>query len=112
MNAKKILAGMIGVMLLIALPAHARDWDVEQKGKVFLLQGEEIDTLKIGAGDVVRFHNHDPFFHNIFSLSKRAAFDLGVFKKGETREKVFTAAGVYEIECAIHPAMALRVEVQ
>lgn len=67
MSARNILAGLTALTWLTALPAYAREWDVEQKGRVFLQDGGKIETLKIKAGDTIRFHNNDPFFHNIFS---------------------------------------------
>lgn len=35
------------------------------------------DLLVIPAGSMVSFPNQDPIFHNVFSLSKSKAFDLG-----------------------------------
>jgi hypothetical protein len=40
-------------------------------------------------GGSVTFPNMDPIFHNVFSLSKPKAFDLGNFPKGDTRTVTF-----------------------
>ena len=36
-------------------------------------------------GSTVEFPNDDPFFHNVFSLSSTATFNLGRYPRGETR---------------------------
>src|SRR4030095_13893236 len=48
----------------------------------------------ITRGSTVEFPNFDPYFHNVFSLSRALTFDLGRFRKGEKRERVFHHAGV------------------
>ena len=34
-------------------------------------------VLAVTQGSTVEFPNDDPFFHNVFSLSRAASFDLG-----------------------------------
>src|SRR5262245_48149672 len=43
-----------------------------QKNKSF-----EPHILVVSAGSAVEFPNHDPFFHNVFSLFEGKRFDLG-----------------------------------
>ena len=38
-----------------------------------------------------RFPNEDPFFHNVFSLSRPATFDLGRYPSGASRSQTFHA---------------------
>ena len=49
-------------------------------------------VIAVTAGSVVDFPNQDPFFHNVFSLSKPATFDLGRFPpeigRASCRERV------------------------
>jgi len=85
---------------------------VSQKNKSFLLQDQLVDDLKIEVGDQIIFLNEDPFYHNIFSSSEVKRFDLGVFPQGERRSVNFDKVGVVDVECAIHPFMYLKVEVQ
>jgi plastocyanin len=47
----------------------------------------------------------------VYSLSDTQSFDLGSYKKGETRDLKLTAAGTIEVECAIHPEMKMKIEV-
>lgn len=63
------------------------------------------DLLVIPAGSSVSFPNRDPIFHNIFSLSRPKAFDLGVYDKGETRKVTFPKPGLVEVYCHLHPNM-------
>ncbi|WP_366919469.1 plastocyanin/azurin family copper-binding protein [Hydrocarboniphaga sp.] len=86
--------------------AFAEDHLVMQKDKAFSAK-----ALSIKTGESVTFRNEDEFFHNIFSLSDPAPFDLGAFGKGQTRKLVFDQPGHYEVECAIHPEMRMTVNV-
>jgi plastocyanin len=63
------------------------------------------------VGSTVSFPNMDPIFHNIYSLSKPKAFDLGSYDKGETRRVIFPKPGIVEIYCHLHPNMAATVVV-
>src|SRR6202034_1246704 len=69
------------------------------------------DLLVVPVGSTVSFPNMDPIFHNIFSLSKPKAFDLGSYNKGETRKVVFAKPGVVEVYCHLHPNMAAIIVV-
>jgi plastocyanin len=65
----------------------------------------------ITRGSSVEFPNFDPYFHNVFSLSRALTFDLGRFRKGEKRERVFPHAGVVKVYCHIHSEMAATIMV-
>jgi len=45
----------------------------------------------------------------VFSQSGARKFDLGSFKGGETKERVFPEAGVVDVYCNIHPEMAATI---
>lgn len=79
---------------------------IGQKNKQF-----SQDRLTVKAGDQVTFSNQDPFFHNIFSLSDAATFDLGSYPKGQSRTITLDNPGEVEVECAIHPSMFMTIEV-
>jgi hypothetical protein len=59
----------------------------------------------------VDFPNHDPFFHNVFSLFEGKRFDLGLYEAGSTRGVRFDRAGICYIFCNIHPQMSAVVVV-
>lgn len=86
---------------------QAAEHEVGQRNKAF-----EVDHLTIAAGDTVHFPNHDPFFHNIFSLSDTALFDLGSYAQGESKSFTFEEKGEVEVECAIHPNMRMTISVE
>ena len=44
-------------------------------------------VLAITRGSTVDFPNGDPFFHNVFSLSRAATFDLGRYPRGQSRSQ-------------------------
>lgn len=77
---------------------------IAQKGRKFIP-----DLVAITVGQSVSFPNGDPFLHNVFSQSPARKFDLGSFKKGESKDKQFPTAGVVDVYCNIHPEMAATI---
>ena len=77
-----------------------------QKNKQFIPQ-----VLAVEVGSVVDFPNHDPFFHNVFSLFNGKRFDLGLYEAGSTRSVHFDRPGICYIFCNIHPQMSAIVVV-
>ena len=75
-----------------------------QKNKSF-----QPSVLVIPAGGKVEFPNHDPFFHNVFSLFEGKRFDLGLYESGSTRFVQFDKPGVSFIFCNIHAEMSAVV---
>jgi plastocyanin len=63
----------------------------------------------ITRGSTVEFPNFDPYFHNVFSLSRALTFDLGRFRKGEKRERTFPRSGVIKVYCHIHSEMSATI---
>lgn len=112
MKFNKSVTVMFGLSMLCALSAQAAEYLVDQKDKTFVMNGKQVEKMSINVGDVIRFKNDDSFFHNIFSLSEIATFDLGSFPKGDSRTVKFEKKGNVEIECAIHPDMFLEVNVK
>src|SRR5690349_24016793 len=94
------VVALTAVVVSFAVPAHAADHPVGQVKKAF-----SVPVLKAKVGDTVTFKNDDEFAHNVFSLSEVQNFDLGSYKKGETRQLKLTNPGTIEVECAIHPEM-------
>jgi len=62
--------------------------------------------LVVQAGSQVEFPNHDPFFHNVFSLFEGKRFDLGLYQAGSTRALAFDRTGICYIFCNIHSEMS------
>ncbi|HEY6338184.1 MAG TPA: carboxypeptidase regulatory-like domain-containing protein [Candidatus Sulfotelmatobacter sp.] len=72
-----------------------------QKNKSF-----QPSLLVIPVGGKVEFPNHDPFFHNVFSLFEGKRFDLGLYESGTTRMVQFDKPGISYIFCNIHAQMS------
>jgi plastocyanin len=62
-------------------------------------------VLAITAGTMVDFPNSDRFYHNVFSLSKAARFDLGRYAAGRSRSVRFNQPGIVRVFCEIHSHM-------
>jgi hypothetical protein len=75
-----------------------------QKDKMF-----HPSLLVIPVGGKVEFPNHDPFFHNVFSLFEGKRFDLGLYESGTTRFVQFDKSGISFIFCNIHAQMSAVV---
>jgi plastocyanin len=69
-------------------------------------------VLVVPLGSTVAFPNHDPFNHNVFSLSEENPFDLGLYGRGETRSVRFDRAGIMRIYCNVHVQMSAIVLVR
>jgi plastocyanin len=66
-------------------------------------------VVAITRGSTVDFPNDDPIFHNVFSLSSAAAFDLLRYPQGQTRSRQFTKAGIVKVYCHIHSHMSATI---
>jgi len=79
---------------------------VEQRNESFVPR-----VTVVTRGSVVAFPNGDPYFHNVFSLSRAATFDLGRYRQGQTREERFTKPGLIKVYCHIHSQMSASIMV-
>lgn len=66
-------------------------------------------VLAITRGSTVEFPNADPIFHNVFSLSGAATFDLGRFPMGRSRSATFMKAGLVKVYCHLHSHMSASI---
>lgn len=69
-------------------------------------------VLVVTVGSTVGFPNHDPFNHNVFSLSEENPFDLGLYGRGETRTVRFARPGIVRVYCNVHAQMSALVVVR
>lgn len=63
----------------------------------------------ITPGGKVAFPNQDPFSHNIFSTTRGAVFDLGLYPSGQSKDYTFRRPGAFPVYCNIHPRMTAFV---
>ena len=79
-------------------PIRAR---IAQKDEQFRPQLTAVTT-----GSTIDFPNEDPFFHNVFSLSRAGPpFDLLRYRSGESRSHTFNRAGIVKVFCHLHAQM-------
>ena len=71
----------------------------------------EPELVVVPVGSIVQFPNEDPIFHNVFSLSRAKAFDLGFYPKGQTRSVKFDHEGIVQVYCHIHASMYAAIVV-
>jgi plastocyanin len=83
-----------------APPEEASRVDMATEGKQFVPR-----ILVVAAGSTVAFPNHDPFNHNVFSLSPAGPFDLGLYGRGEAKTASFPRTGVIRVYCNVHAQM-------
>jgi plastocyanin len=68
-------------------------------------------VLPITQGSTVEFPNDDPIFHNVFSLSSAASFDLRRYPRGQSRSQQFPKPGIVKVYCHIHSHMSATIVV-
>lgn len=65
----------------------------------------------VPRGSTVRFPNADPILHNVFSVSGRNRFDLGLYRTGPGRSATFAEPGIVRVFCNVHHQMAAFIAV-
>jgi plastocyanin len=98
------------VVSFLDLPATPRRSparvEITQQGEQFVPH-----VVAIAAGTTVEFPNLDPYFHNVFSLSRPATFDLGRYPTGDSRARVFDKPGIVKVYCHLHSQMSALIRV-
>lgn len=84
--------------------AQPGTFSISQKNKTF-----SPSVLPVPAGSTVQFPNDDLIFHNVFSMSTPNPFDLGLYRAGASKSRVFRTPAVYRVFCNIHPQMTAVV---
>jgi len=78
--------------------------EIRQHGETFVPR-----VVALTRGSEVEFPNEDPFYHNVFSLSRAATFDLGRYPTGVRRRIRFDRPGLVKVFCQIHSHMSATV---
>lgn len=84
-------------------PRHAT---MEQRNREFAPH-----ILTVPTGSTVTFPNFDTVYHNVFSRSEVAAFDLGIYRSGQSRDYTFDKDGIVQLGCNLHKNMNAYVVV-
>jgi plastocyanin len=77
---------------------------IEQRGREFVP-----DMVVAPVGSTISFPNLDPIFHNVFSLSKPRAFDLGNYPRGQSKDVTFPKPGIVFVYCHLHSNMEASI---
>lgn len=85
-------------------PAPATRFDVTISDKAFAPH-----VLVVPVGSTIAFPNHDPFDHNVFSVSEGNSFDLGLYGRGEGKSVTLQHPGLVRVFCNVHPRMVALV---
>ena len=94
------------VVYLQSAPRGA--FEQPERGRAVMDQRNETfvpHLLAITAGTTVDFPNSDRIYHNVFSLSKAAKFDLGRYPTGRSKSIRFDRPGIVRVFCEIHSHM-------
>lgn len=86
-----------------AAPA-ALDVEMATQKKQFTPQ-----LVVVPVGSTVRFPNQDPILHNVFSVSGKNSFDLGLVGSGKGKSATFREAGLVRVFCNVHHGMFAHV---
>jgi plastocyanin len=85
-------------------PIGPETFDIATSDKEFV---PRVTVVPLGA--TVQFANHDPFEHNVFSVTEPNQFDLGRYGRGEAKGHTFRSPGLVRVFCNIHPRMVAFV---
>jgi hypothetical protein len=99
---KNVVVYLKGVVFRGPLPLKKAE--LRQEQETFIPH-----VVAITRGSTVEFPNDDPIFHNVFSLSGAANFNLGRYPKGQSKPWRFTKAGIVKVFCDIHSHMSATI---
>lgn len=89
--------------------------DSKPRGRSKVIEIRQIDenfepkVAVVTVGTKISFPNDDKMFHNVYSRSKAAAFDLGQYKSGTTKVIKMEQPGTVEVYCNLHHDMRATV---
>jgi len=86
------------------IPVTPGHFKMTQRDKTFVPH-----VLAVPVGSTVEFPNVDAVFHNVFSLSPPEPFDLGLYRSGASKTRVFSKPAIYRLFCNIHPQMSATI---
>lgn len=105
----------------LALPASGVAWVYVENAGNRLVRGRTVELRQahnqfeprwavVQQGTEIRFPNLDATYHNVFSTSANATFDLGIYRLGDPpKSYVFNQPGVADIYCNMHSDMSASV---
>ncbi len=68
-------------------------------------------AITVPVGSTVRFPNKDTILHNVFSVSGKNRFDLGLYRRDDGKSATFEHPGVVRVFCNVHHSMVAYIVV-
>jgi plastocyanin len=65
--------------------------------------------LIVPVGATVAFPNRDGYYHNVFSPTPDAKFDLGLYRGGIAKTATLLKPGIVDVYCNIHSQMSANI---
>ncbi len=100
------LSGLVGVVLMRALPAKAAPVEISIDNYAFMPE-----ILKVATGTMVTFTNRDDMPHTVVSTAMPPLFKSKPLDTGDSFSFSFDKPGRYMYFCGLHPYMKGTVEV-
>jgi plastocyanin len=108
-RASTASGGVPDVVVFVRNAPATADLTVTRARMVQRDEAFEPRVLAITRGSTVEFPNADPFFHNVFSLSSGSSFDLGRYKRGDSRGRGLARPGLVKVYCHVHSQMSASI---
>lgn len=107
---QQVLQGEVSQTVVYFLPAAGADKPAAARfSAATYTKGFDPNLLVVPVGSTVSFPNKDVIIHNVFSSTPGSAFDLGMYRPGETRSQRFDRAGLVVVGCNVHRGMRANV---
>ena len=97
---------------VVVLLEDAPALDEMPKGPFEMAQADKSfapPLLIVPVGATVAFPNRDGYYHNVFSPTPDAKFDLGLYRGGIAKTATLEKPGVVSVYCNIHSQMTANV---
>ncbi len=109
MRWTRVFGGLLLAVMIILSGgfADADEYVVSQKSRKFSPK-----LLQAKVGDSLVFLNDDRFAHNLYSDTEGHEFNIRKQLPGDRDILELLTAGVFVVECAIHPRMKMQIVVE
>lgn len=107
-GGKKLAASELRNAVIYYVPEGGSSMTAPTQPLIMATQGKSFEprVLPIVKGTQIHFPNADPILHNVFSVSPGNSFDLGFYRKGESKTWTFEKAGLVRVFCNVHYSMS------
>lgn len=107
MSRSQSLLLMLAAVLVLTAGTGGREVVVTQNDKTF-----SHSEIELSKGQSLTFVNGDSVVHNVFSNTPGFEFNLKVQSPGQSSSLEIERSGSFEVRCAFHPNMKMKVAVK